>query len=71
MLTDAECRCENPDTCARCRNEAAEHFAEQAAKELAAGREAAASLDLSFGRVKHQYRYRNEDEEVGRYGVEL
>jgi len=44
MVTDADCRCENPDTCARCQNEAAEHFAEQAAKELYLGREAGARV---------------------------
>ena len=40
MQTDAECKCENPDRCARCQHEAAEHFAEQEAKELLLGREA-------------------------------
>ena len=54
MRTDAECRCENPDTCARCRNEAAEHFAEQEAKELHLGREAGA-------RVMARYEQERED----------
>ena len=67
----AECICENPAACSTCQNELAAHFAERELEEQRKGREAAASLDLSFGRVKHQYRYRNEDEEVGRYGVEL
>ena len=58
MRTDAECRCENPDTCALCRNEAAEHFAEQEAKELHLGREAGARV---MAKIRAEYQQEAEE----------